>query len=100
MFSSSHSLPTLTNFLMNFRHDAMKLHHGQLATPAHLEINLSWASLLSCLCGLYGESIDEYPEGNWRIVNDELRGNDLQKGIVHFCTSHLMNTVCRKLYWM
>ena len=97
MFSSSHSVPTLTYFLMNFRRDVTKLHNGKSATPAHLEIDLSWASLHSRLRGLYDESVDQYLDRCWRIVNYEARGNDIEKGIVHFCTSHLMHTVCRKL---
>ena len=47
MFSSSHAVPTLTNFLMNFCRDVMKLHRGHPANPAHLEIDFSWASLHS-----------------------------------------------------
>ena len=97
MFSSSHSVPTLTSFMMNFRRDVMKLCQGRPATPAHLEIDLSWASLHSCLRGLYDESIEQYFDRCWRIVTFEARGNDIEKGIVHFCTSHLMNTVCRKM---
>ncbi len=97
MFSSSHSVPTLTNFLMNFRRDVLKLHRGRSANPAHLEIDLSWASLHSCLRGLFDENLEQYFERSWRIVNYEPRGNDLEKGTIHFCTSHLMHTISRKL---
>ena len=97
MFSSSHSVPTLTSFLMNFRRDVLRLCQGRPTTPSHLEIDLSWASLHSCLRGLYDESLESYFDRSWRIANYEAKGNDLYKGIVHFCTSHLMNTVGRKL---
>ena len=97
MFSSSHAVPTLTNFLMNFRRDVTKLHRGRPANPAHLEIDLSWASLHSCLRGLFDENLEQYFDRSWRIVNFETKGNDLEKGIIHLCTSHLMHTVSRKL---
>ena len=100
MFSSSHGVPTLTNFLMNFRRDVMKLHRGRLASPAHLEIDLSWASLHSCLRGLFDENLEQYFDRSWRIVNFEARENYLEKGMIHLCTSHLMHTVSRKLYRM
>ena len=96
MFSSSHAVPTLTNFLMNFRRDVMKRHRGHLDNPAHLEINLSRASLHSCLRGLFDENLEQYSDRSWRIVNFEAKGKDLEKGI-HLCTSHLMHTVSRKL---
>ena len=59
LFSSSHDVPTLTNSLMNFRRDVMKLHRGRPANPAHLEIDLSWASLHSCLRGLFDENVEQ-----------------------------------------
>jgi len=75
MFSSSHAVPTLTNFFsrrkfikMNFRRDVMKLHRGRPANPAHLEIDLSWASLHSCLRGLFDENLGQYFDRNFSIV--------------------------------
>ena len=101
MFCSSHSVPTLTNFLMNFRRDVTKLHKGKAISPAHLEIDLNWASVHSCLRGLFDENVEQYFHRSWRIVNYEAQlPGDLEKGVVHFCTSHLMHTVSRKLHRM
>ena len=60
----------------------IKFQRGRSVNPAHLEIDLSWASQV---------------DRSWRIVNYEAQGNDLEKGILHFCTSHLMHTISRKL---
>ena len=75
----------------------MKLHCGHPTNPAHLEIDLSWASLHSCLRGLFDKNLEQYSDRCWRIVNFEAKGNDLEKGIIHLCTSHLMHTISRKL---
>ena len=76
MFSSSHSIPTLTNFLMNFPRDhdrdRTKLQKGKAINPAHLEIDLSWASVHSCLRGLFEENGKQYFHRTWRIVNCQL----------------------------
>ena len=51
MLSSSHSVRTLTNFLLNFRCDVTKLHKGKAINPAHLEI------VHSCL---FDENVEQY----------------------------------------
>ena len=101
MLSNSHSVPTLTNFLMNFRRDITKLYKGKAINPAHLEIDLSWASVHSCLHGLFDKTVEQYFHRSWRIVNYEAQlPGHLEKQVVHFCTSHLMHTVSRKLHRM
>ena len=60
MFSRSHSLPILTFFLLNFHHDMLGLCQGRSTIPAHLEVDLTWASLHSCLRGLYDESLESH----------------------------------------
>lgn len=97
MFSSSQSVNTLTYFLMSFKHAATKLYSGKAVTPCHIEIDLSWAILHSVLKGFLGMDILPYLQRCWRLVLNTGEAADTAGTVIHFCTSHLMNTVRRKL---
>ena len=97
MFSSSQSVHTLTYFIASFMHDAAKLYEGRPVTLCHIEIDLSWAILHSVLRGFVGLEIATYLQRCWRLVEGSADRVDAVGTVVHFCTSHLMNTLRRKL---
>ena len=97
MFSSNQSVHTLTYFIASFMYDAAKLYGGRPVTPCHIEIDLSWAILHSVLRGFVGLEIATYLQRCWRLVEGSADRVDAVGTVVHFCTSHLMNTLRRKL---
>lgn len=97
MFSSNQSVNTLTYFITSFMYDAAKLYGGKSVKPCHIEIDLSWAILHSVLKGMVGMDLESYLRRCWRLVGGTADSADADGTVVHFCTSHLMNTIRRKL---
>ena len=97
LFSSSQSVSTLTYFITSFMHDTAKLYRGRTVTPCHIEIDQSWAILHSVSRGFLGMELASYLQRCWRLVDGTADSSDAVGTVVHFCTSHVMNTIRRKL---
>ena len=97
MFSSSQTVNTLTHFITSFMYDVAKLYSGRAVKPCHVEIDQSWAILHSVLRGFVNMDLPSYLERCWRLVEGTGKEADASGTVIHFCTSHVMNTIRRKL---
>lgn len=97
MFTSSQTVNTLTYFITSFMYDVAIPYGGRTVKPCHVEIDQSWAILHNVLRGFVGMELPSYLERCWRRIEGTGQEADASGTVIHFCTSHVMNTIRRKL---
>ncbi|XP_066911972.1 uncharacterized protein [Clytia hemisphaerica] len=84
--SSSHSVPSIRRFLMSLQ-EKEKLVFNKISRPSLILVDYSVALIVACVNEFCGESLPEYINRTFRIVNG-LEDN-LMKTLLHICFSHI-----------
>ena len=71
-----------------------------LITPAHIEVDFSWAMLHSACQSFNHENLENYLKSCWQITNTSLQISESKiqpKTVIHICTAHIMHRFSYKL---
>ena len=71
-----------------------------LITPAHIEVDFSWAMLHSACQSFNHENLENYLKSCWQITNISLQISESKiqpKTVIHICTAHIMHRFSYKL---
>ena len=71
--------------------------NGRVATPRLIMIDYSLALILSCLSEFGKESLQQYINKTWRIIEGKATTKQLNSSILHICFSLMMNLNRRNL---
>lgn len=96
MISNAHDVPVLNNFLQHFLRDVHVV-TGHRCIPKQIEIDFSSAMLQCVVCSACSEDIAGYLQRAWEIVNYTASKHQVQKTVIHVCSSHIMHAVQKHL---
>ena len=95
--SNSHNVESIRSFYMILQEKEKIVFNGRVATPRLIMTDYSLALILSCLSEFAKESLQQYINKTWRIIQGKARTEELNSIILHICFSHMMNQNRRNL---
>ena len=95
--TSSHTVTSIASFLMKFREVEKVVKNGVNVTPKLIMTDQSLAIIKACLKEFTGESMNDFMNRGFRVVQGKANHEDLSKTIIHVCFSHIMNNTKKDL---
>ena len=96
MLSSDQSLPTICDWIRNFRHGEKKLFgFSKVTIPKMIISDQSMVFILAALQEFNNEDMGGFLARCWKIANGTASADESKKTLVHLCASHFMNS-CKK----
>ena len=96
MLSSDQSLPTICDWIRNFRHGEKKIFgFSQITIPKMIISDQSMVFILAALQEFNSEDMGTFLARCWKLANGTASADESKKTLVHLCASHFMNS-CKK----
>ena len=98
MITEQQNAPQITDFINCFQHAEKLIYgHSSVCQPIQINIDFSMALLTSVLKAVNVETLEDYLNRCWRILNGSASSVDFKKTTVHICLAHIMNNMKRKI---
>lgn len=98
-FLSDQQTEVQIKYFLNAMQQAEKRYfgHSGVSQPMQVNVDHSMAIIVALIKSFNVETLDEYLNRCWRVVNEEARDTDKSKTVIHICLAHFMNSMKRKL---
>ena len=99
MLSSEHTNVEIAHFLNRWQYTVKKVLNREF-TPAHIEVDFSWAMFHSACQSFNHENLENYLKSCWQITNTSLQISESKiqpKTVILICTAHIMHRFSYKL---